>query len=295
MPRHRTAIRTIYFSLAGNVCLAVIKGIAGFFGHSHALVADAIESTTDVFASALVLVGLRYASRPADANHPYGHGRIEPLITFAVVAFLVFSATLIAYQSIVNILTPHRMPALWTLYVLAGIIVWKETSYRIVMRRGVATDSSALKADAWHHRSDAITSVTAFVGISIARCCGPGYETADDWAALVAAAIILYNAYLIFRPALGEIMDEHFYDELVDRIRAVSITVPGIQGTEKCHIRKAGMHYHVDLHAMVDGTLSVTEGHTLAHRLVDCLKEELPELGQVLVHVEPSPGIPTVK
>jgi len=284
----QTAVKAIYFSIVGNTCLAVVKGIAGFFGNSYALIADAIESTTDIFSSFLVLFGIKYSNRPADANHPYGHGRAEPLVTFLVVGFLITSATVIAYESISNIGTPHELPKPWTLIVLGAIIIWKEFSFRLVMKRGIQTNSSSLKADAWHHRSDAITSVAAFIGITIAIILGKGYESADDWAALFASGFILYNSYLIFRPALGEIMDEHLYDDLVDEIRTVSLNVDGIIETEKCFIRKSGMKYHVDLHAVVDATISVKEGHDLAHLLKDTLREKIFELGHVLIHIEPS-------
>ena len=287
MNNEQTAIRTTYFSIIGNTSLALIKGLAGFFGNSYALIADAIESTTDIFSSLLVLFGLKYAKRPADENHPYGHGKIEPLITFLVVAFLVTSATIIAYESIQNIQTPHKVPKSWTLIVLGCIIVWKEISFRIVLKKSKETNSSSLKADAWHHRSDAITSIMAFIGISIALIFGKGYETADDWAALFASAFILYNSYLIFRPALGEIMDEHLYDDLLEEIREESIKVKGVVGTEKCFIRKAGMKYHVDLHAIVDGEISVKKGHDIAHNLKDYLRNKIPNLGHVLIHIEP--------
>lgn len=283
----QTAIRTTFFSITGNICLVLIKGLAGIFGNSYALIADAIESTTDVFSSLLVLFGLKYAERPADKNHPYGHGRIEPLVTFLVVAFLVTSATIIVYESIQNIRTPHKVPESWTLIVLSGIILWKEISYRVVIKKSKETNSSSLKADAWHHRSDSITSVMAFLGISIAVLFGKGYETADDWAALIASAFILYNSYLIFRPALGEIMDEQLYDHLLEEIRVRSVEVKGILGTEKCFIRKAGMKYHVDLHAIVNGEISVKEGHELAHRLKNHLRKEISNLGHVLIHIEP--------
>jgi cation diffusion facilitator family transporter len=287
MNSEQTAIRVSYFSIIGNTSLALIKGFAGFSGNSYALIADAIESTTDIFSSLLVLFGLKYARRPADANHPYGHGKIEPLITFLVVAFLVTSATIIAYESIQNIRTPHKVPKSWTLIVLGGIILWKEISFRIVLKKSNQTNSSSLKADAWHHRSDAITSVMAFIGISIALIFGKGYETADDWAALLASTFILYNSYQIFRPALGEIMDEHLYDDLLTEVREESIKVNGVLATEKCFIRKAGMKYHIDLHAIVDGTISVKEGHDISHRLKDHLRKEIPNLGHVLIHIEP--------
>ena len=288
MTNEQIAIKATYFSIIGNTSLAIIKGLAGFFGNSYALIADAIESTTDIFSSFLVLFGIKYASKPADENHPYGHGRAEPLITFLVVGFLITSATVIAYESIQNINTPHELPKIWTLFVLAPLIIWKEISFRLVMKKAKETNSSSLKADAWHHRSDAITSVAAFIGISIAIYFGKGYETADDWAALFASGFILYNSYLIFRPALGEIMDEHLYDDLVEKIRQVSLTVEGIIDTEKCFIRKAGMKYHVDLHAIVDGNSTVKEGHDLAHKLKDTLGTEILELGNVLIHIEPN-------
>ena len=288
MNNEKTAIRTVYFSIVANTGLAIIKGLAGFFGNSYALIADAIESTTDIFSSLLVLLGLKYAKRPADKNHPYGHGKIEPLITFVVVAFLVTSATIIAYESIQHIRTPHKIPKPWTLFILGGIILWKEISYRIVIKKSVETNSTSLRADAWHHRSDAITSVMAFIGISIAIIFGEGYETADDWAALLASVFILYNSYLIFRPALGEIMDENLYDDLIQEIRNESLKVDGILGTEKCFIRKTGMMYHIDLHAIVDADISVKEGHDLAHKLKDSLRNGIPNLGHVLIHIEPS-------
>ncbi|TDE53732.1 cation diffusion facilitator family transporter [Flavobacterium sp. GT3P67] len=288
MSTEQTAIKATYFSIIGNTSLAIIKGLAGFFGNSYALIADAIESTTDIFASFLVLFGIKYSNRPADKNHPYGHGRAEPLITFLVVGFLITSATIIAYESIINIGTPHQLPKPWTLIVLGAIIIWKEYSFRLVMKRSIQTNSSSLRADAWHHRSDAITSVAAFLGISIALILGDGYESADDWAALFASGFILYNSYQIFRPALGEIMDEHLYDDLIEQIRIVSLQVDGIIDTEKCFIRKAGMQYHVDLHAIVDSNITVKEGHDLAHKLKDTLQEKIPELGHVLIHVEPN-------
>ncbi len=287
LSNEKKAINTIVFSIVGNFFLALIKGIAGFFGNSYALIADAIESTTDIFSSILVLFGLKYANKPADKNHPYGHGKIEPLITFLLVGFLVISATFIAHESIQNIRNPHALPEKWTLIVLALIIAWKELSFRIVIQKSEETNSSSLKADAWHHRSDAITSIAAFIGISMALMLGKGYESADDWAALFASGFILYNSYLIFRPALGEIMDEHFYDDLVEDIRRISLTVEGIISTEKCFIRKVGMIYHVDLHAKVNGSISVTDGHNLAHQLKDTLRAEIPQLGHVLIHIEP--------
>src|ERR1035437_4894915 len=282
------AIKTTYLSLFGNVSLAIIKWIVGYFGNSHALIADAIESTTDIFTSFLVLFGLKNSSKPADKNHPYGHGRAEPLITFLVVGFLITSATIIAYESIQHLSTPRESPKPYTLIVIGAIIIIKELFYRIVAKKSKETKSSSLKAEAWHHRSDAITSLAVFIGISIALIFGKGYETADDWAALVAAFVILYNCYLIFRPALGEIMDEHLYDDLVDEIRLVSKKEEGVIDTEKCYVRKSGIKFHVDLHAIVDSKISVKKGHEISHNLKDRLLSEIPLLADILIHIEPS-------
>ena len=286
MPHEKTAIKTIYFSIISNIGLAIIKWLAGFFGHSYALIADAIESTSDIFSSILVLVGIKYSSKPADKNHPYGHGRVEPLITFAVVVFLVISAIIIAKQSIINIRTPHEMPKNYTLIILGGIIIWKEISYRLVVRKSKETKSTSLRADAWHHRSDAITSLAAFIGIIIALIFN--YSQADDWAARLASLFILYNSYLIFRPALGEIMDEHTHDDIVNQIRVIAKKVEGVVDTEKCFIRKTGMKYHVDLHIIVLSEISVKEGHDISHRASNSLKEALPELSNILIHIEPN-------
>ncbi|HUH34856.1 MAG TPA: cation diffusion facilitator family transporter [Moheibacter sp.] len=283
----KTAIRTSIFSIFGNLLMAVVKFIAGVLGNSYALIADAIESSADVFSSVLVLVGLKFSTKPADENHPYGHGRYEVLSTFAVIGFLVVSATVIAIESIRNIQTPHQGPEVFTLYVLAAIILFKEFSFHYVMRKSKLTNSSSLKADAWHHRSDAITSILAFVGILIAVVLGDGYEAADDWAALIASGIIVFNAYRIFRPVVGEISDEQLYDELIEQIRVIALTVPGVVATEKCHVRKMGMTFYVDLHMIVSGEISVKEGHRIAHDLKDEVQRILPEIADVLVHTEP--------
>jgi len=288
MSLQKTAQKTIYFSILSSVFLALIKWISGILGHSYALIADAIESTSDIFSSLLVLVGIKYSSKPADENHPYGHGRIEPLVTFLVVGFLIVSALIIARQAIINIQTPHELPKYFTLIILFIIIVWKEISYRVVVKKSKEIKSTSLKADAWHHRSDAITSVAAFIGITVALILGKGYENADDYAALFASFFILYNSYLIFRPALGEILDEHTYDDMALEIKKISKKVDGVIDTEKCLIRKTGMNFHVDLHVILDGSISIKEGHFISHKVKDKLMKELPEISNILIHIEPN-------
>ena len=273
--------------IGANVALVLGKGTAGVLGNSYALIADAIESATDIVSSGIVWLGLRTAAREPDDNHPYGHGKAEPLAALLVAGALMAAAVYIAYESLVRIQTPHALPARFTLAVLAVIIILKETLYRRVLRVGTEVDSSAVKADAWHHRADAITSATAFVGISIALIGGPGYESADDWAALVACGFILYNAWHIFRPAFGEIMDEAPAGLWVADIRALAEAVPGVVATEKCFVRKMGFEFFADLHIVVDGAVSVREGHAIAGAVKAAIKRARPAVYNVLVHVEP--------
>lgn len=287
MKNQHSAIKTTYLSITGNAGLAIIKWITGYLGNSFALISDAIESTADIFSSILVLFGLKYSIKPPDKNHPYGHGRAEPLFTFLVVAFLMISAIIIAWQSIINITTPHQLPKSYTLLILGVIIIIKEFFYRFINKRSKETKSSVLKADAWHHRSDAITSLAAFLGISIALIFGKGYESADDWAALFASMIIFYNSYKIFRPALSEIMDENLYEDLVFQIKSTAKTVNGVMDTEKCYFRKTGLKFYMDLHITVDANITVKEGHYISHNLKDRLKQNFPDIADVLIHIEP--------
>ena len=269
----KQAKRTALFSVVTNALLAGVKGTAG------------------IISSFLVLIGIQYASKPADEDHPYGHGKAEPLVTFAVVGFLLVSATIIAVESIRHLSEKQEQPAFFTLYVLAAIILIKELSYQYVYRKGQQTNSTSLKADAWHHRSDAISSLIAFLGILATFLLGKGFEKADDWAALIASFFIVYNAYRIFRPALGEIMDEHTHHDLIDQIHLSAAEVPGVLGIEKCWARKNGMTYVVDLHLELDGNLSVTEGHAISHALKDHLMQEFPYLTEILIHIEPAPNL----
>jgi|SRR6218665_1573610 len=285
---HQKAQKFAVLSLLANVLLAVTKAFVGVIGNSYALIADAIESAGDVLSSILVILGLRYAQRPPDKNHPYGHGKAEALTTFLVVTLLFGAATLIVVESVKMIMTPHKSPEAFTLYFLLAVIAAKEIVFRIVTKVGTDLESTALKADAWHHRSDAITSLFAAGGITVALIFGDDYAEADDWAALIAAGIIYYNGIKILRPALAEVMDEHVYDDFIQQIREVGNTIENIDLIEKCNVRKSGMRYWVDIHVHVDGNMSVHDGHDLAHQLKEKLMTEFPQIEDVLVHVEPS-------
>lgn len=281
--------KSTLISIFLNLCLALIKGLAGFWGNSYALIADAIESTSDVFTSLIVWIGLRASTKVPDEKHPYGQGKAEPLAALVVALALIGAAIIIAIQSVEQIITPHHTPAAFTLLVLILVIVVKELLFRYVVKIGDDLESTALKADAWHHRSDAITSFTAFVGISIALIGGKGYESADDWAAMIASVFIVINAYKIFMEAFREIMDAAPPSEIENEIRAIASKVPQVAGLEKCRVRKMGFAYYVDLHVEVDGNLTVDVGHEIAHQVKDAIILQKPNVADVLVHIEPHP------
>lgn len=284
----KSGIRSTVIGIVTNLILAVVKAVAGVLGNSYALIADAIESLTDVLSSLVVFLGLRMAMRPPDANHPYGHGKAEPIAAVIVSLSLVGAAITIAIKSIHEIVTPHRAPAPFTLAVLAIVVIVKEVLFRYVVNVGEKTASTAVKTDAWHHRSDAITSGLAFVGISIALAGGRGWEGADDWAALFASGMILYNAAQLARPAVAELTDEVPSVDLLDNARAVALAVPDVAGLDKSYIRKMGFDYYLDLHVLVNGNLPVWRGHEIAHQVKDEIRRAYPQVADVLVHIEPA-------
>lgn len=274
--------------MAVNLVLAIIKIVAGILGNSYALIADGIESTTDIASSLVVWTGLKISALPPDEDHPFGHGKAEAVAGVVVALALLAAALLIAVQSIREIITPHHAPAWFTLLVLALVVTVKESLYRYAVRVGDELTSTAVKGDAWHHRSDALTSGAAFIGISIALIGGKGYESADDWAALLACGVIVFNGVRILRTALGEIMDAAVPDPLQAQIRDTASAVPGVIRIEKCRIRKSGLGLYVDIHVEVDGDLTVRHGHDIAHQVSGNLKNSSFSVLDVTVHIEPA-------
>jgi cation diffusion facilitator family transporter len=267
--------------------LAAIKIFTGIVGNSYALIADGIESLTDIFTSSIVLTGLYFASKPADENHPYGHGKAEPFAGVAVSFGIFIAAMIIVVQSVYEIITPHHAPEPFTLIVLVVVILTKETLFRFVIKVGKSVNSVAVKSDAWHHRSDAITSAAAFIGIVIALIGGPGYESADDFAALFASVIIIINAYRIFKPALFELLDTAPPTQVIQKVRTTAGKVENVMGIDKCFARKMGFEYFVDIHVLVNADLPVYKGHEIAHIVKDELMKEYSNISDVLVHIEP--------
>jgi cation diffusion facilitator family transporter len=280
-------MRAALLGLLVNISLVIGKLLAGIAGHSYALIADAIESSTDIFSSLVVWGGLRVATRPADDDYPYGYGRAESLAA-AVVSFMLLGAALgIAVAAVGEIITPHHMPAPFTLAVIVIVVSIKELLFRRVIRVGVEIGSTAVKADAWHHRSDAITSAAAFVGISIALWGGPGWESADDWASLVAAVVIAWNGLRLLRPAIQDLMDRMPEKPVIDQIESAARSVAGVRAIEKLRVRRLGAEYLVDLHVQADPALSLRDAHILSGKVKGGIRAAVPRVVSVLIHMEP--------
>jgi cation diffusion facilitator family transporter len=273
-----------------NAVLCAVKIGAGLIGHSYALIADGFESLLDIISSLLIWGGLKFAAKPPDATHPYGHGKAEPMTAILASVMILGAAAGLAVASIEAISVRHTAPAIFTLPVLVVVIVAKEIHSRRVKRLASETGSTAMEADAMHHRTDAITSAAALIGITVALVGGHGYEKADNWAALFACGIIGYNGLLIFWPSLRDLMDTAPPRTIQQQVWEASMKVEGVADTEQCRVRKMGLEYYVDLHVKVNGGMTVTEGHGIAHKVKDAVRQAVPEVADVLVHIEPARG-----
>jgi cation diffusion facilitator family transporter len=282
--------RSIQWAQAGlitNALLVLVKLIAGIVGHANALVADAVESSADIFSSLIVWMGLSIAARPADEDHPYGHGKAEPLAAAVVSLMLLGAAIGIVIMAIREIRSPQHLPAPFTLFVAAGVIIIKEILYRRVSRVGREVGGTAIVADAWHHRADAISSLAAFVGISVALVGGRGWEAADDWAALVAAGVVAVNGIRTLRPAISGLMDEAPDRSVKERVLHAAAEVDGVRSVENLNVRSSGLGFYVDVHVKADPTLSLEDAHEIAAKVKYAVLAAVPSVVGVLVHMEP--------
>ena len=283
----RRSIRWAQAGLLINALLVLVKLIAGIVGHANALVADAVESSADIFSSLIVWMGLSIAARPADEDHPYGHGKAEPLAAAVVSLMLLGAAIGISILAIREIRTPHHLPSPFTLFVAAGVIIVKEILYRRVSRVGKDVGSTAVTADAWHHRADAVSSLAAFIGISIALIGGRGWEAADDWAALVAAILVAVNGVRTLRPAISGLMDEAPDTTVKVRAMEAACSVEGVRRVENLKLRRSGLGFYVDLHVQADPTISLEDAHEIAAKVKYAILDAIPNAENVLVHMEP--------
>lgn len=286
--RAQESARLVLRGIALNGVLAVAKFTGGILGNTYALVADGAESLLDILSSLLVWAGFKVAAQPPDADHPYGHGKAEAVAALLVALFIFLMAGWVGWHSIHEIITPHRGPAWWTLLLLAAVIVTKALYSRRMGEVGERLGSTALGVEAMHHWSDALTSAAAFIGIAIALAGGPGWETADDWAALFACVIIAFNGVNMLTKALGDVMDSAVPEKFEAEIRAIALAVPGVGALDKVRMRKSGLSHLVDIQVCVDGALTVREGHDIAHAVKDALVASVPHaISDVTVHVEP--------
>ena len=286
-PANSSVIRSTQLGIVVNAVLAIVKLVAGITGNTYALVADAVESTADIFASLVVWGGLRVASRDPNEEYPFGYGKAESVAAAVVSMMLLIASMGIAFEAVREIRTPHRTPAPWTLLVIVGVLIVKFVLFRRTAAIGEDAHSTAVKADAAHHLGDAITSAAAFVGITIALWGGPGWEQADDWAALFASAVIFYNGVVLMRPALYDLMDRMPGIEIVEPVRSAAAAVPQVMAVEKLSARKAGMVYYVDIHVQANPSMSLREAHELSGAVKTAIRIQVPKVSGVLVHMEP--------
>jgi len=285
--RARRGIGAARLALGVNAVMVAVKVTTGLVGNSYALVADGVESTLDIFSSLIVWRGLAVASREADDEYHFGYGKAESIAAAVVAIMLLVAALGISIEAVRALVTPHHTPEPYTLLVLVGVVVVKEGLFRRVLRVGQEVGSTALTADAWHHRSDAITSAAAFVGITVALVGGPAWAPADAAAALVASGIIAFNGTRLLRPALQDLMDRAPEPDVLDRVDRVARAVEGVRAVEKIQARRAGIGYFVALHVEADPSISLEAAHLLGHNVKDAILDTLPSVLDVLVHMEP--------
>ena len=284
----QTGARLALIGLIINIAFAIIKIAGGVFGNAYALVADGMESVLDVAGSIVIWGGLRFAARPPDATHPYGHGKAEPLTAIFLAGIVLIAALALAVESAHTMFLPHSKPASFTLLILLMVVIVKETLFRYVLRFGRSAESIAIEADAWRHRADVLSSIAAFVGISIALIGGEKWRSADNWASIFVCLVISSFGVRILRPALYDILDTAPRGAIVDLVRESASSVPGVVRIDKSLIRKMGLSFYVDLHIEVDGNISVREGHHIAHAVKRAIQESDPRIADVLVHIEPA-------
>jgi cation diffusion facilitator family transporter len=284
----QTGARLALIGLVVNVAFAVVKIGGGILGHAYALTADGMESVLDVAGSIVIWGGLRFAARPPDETHPYGHGKAEPLTAIFVAGIVLIAAMALAVESAYTMFSPHAKPASATLLILLVVVVVKETLFRYVIRFGRTAESVAIEADAWRHRADVITSIAAFIGISIALIGGDNWRSADNWAAIFVCLVIASMGVRILRPALYEILDTAPRGQIVDRVREAASSVKGVVRIDKSLVRKMGLSFYADLHVEVDGDIPVRAGHHIAHEVKRAIQQSDPRIADVLVHIEPA-------
>ncbi len=284
---YHQATRAALLGLFVNLALGIVKLIGGIVSGSFALIADAVNSIGDVVSTVVVLIGLRIAQWPPDEEHPYGHTRAEGIAASNVALLVIISALFIAWESIQRFTQFHGIPPAWTLWIAGANVLIKEALFRYNTIVGKRTGSTALLANAWDHRSDALCSLAALVGLAVLRIGGEAFAWADELASLVIAGVIAWSGMKLFRSSASELLDVQADSHFVDAIRSSAKSVPGVEDVETLWVRKSGIEFFVDIHIEVDQERSVADGHRIGHLVKSKLLSEFVNLRDVLVHVEP--------
>ena len=287
-PYHEVT-RAALIGLGINLTLGVAKLVGGIFGNSFALIADAVNSLGDVVSTVVVLLALRIAQQPPDKEHPYGHTRAEGIAASNVAIIIIVSALLVGWEALQRLTLQHAIPPVWTLWIAGINVAIKEALYHYKVRIGRRTGSTSLIANAWDHRSDALSALAVLIGLAVIRWGGPQYIYADEVASLVVVAMIILSGIHLFRSSASDLMDMQAEPELVEQIRADALTVPGVMDVETLWVRKSGLEHFADIHIEVDPQMTVADGHEIGHTDKDHLLQHFPSVRDVLVHLEPYP------
>jgi cation diffusion facilitator family transporter len=285
----QTGQRVAALGMAVSAVLAVVKIVAGLHGHSTAVVADGLESASDVFASGFVLLGLTLAAIPPDENHPYGHGRVETLTGLLIGMFLFAGGALISYASVQRIGQPRESLASFVVYPLMASLVAKSSLAVYKFRYGRKLKSDALVADAWNDTMDSVSAVAALIAVGLTLIDPARFVETDRYGGFIVGLIVVTTGIRVAYDTAMQLMDTMPDEGLMRQVRDVARREPGVRGVEKCFARKTGLKYHVDLHLEVDPEMTVRRSHDIAHLVRLRILERLDWVADVLVHVEPAP------
>ena len=271
-----------------NAFLIACKFVAGILGHSQALIADAVHSVSDLFTDIVVLLGLKVGGKAPDEEHHFGHARIETLASAVVGLALIATALYLGIEAALNIYHHAQYQPTKLALIGAGVsIALKEALYHYTVRVGRRIKSQLIVANAWHHRSDSLSSVAVFLGVGGALI-NPSWHILDSFAALLVSFFIVKVGLDILKDSLREFTDTAPPPEILDSISTCARGVPGVLDMHDLRVRTSGGLYQMETHIVVDGQLSVTEGHRIAKAVESCLAEEVEDLDRVIVHVDPA-------
>ena len=283
-----TAVRVSMVSIAGNALLSLFKLLAGIFAHSGAMISDAVHSASDVVSSIIVIVGVRLAGRQPDKEHPYGHERMECVAAIVLAVILLVTGLFIGHSAIETIsggAEAAHTPGMLALIAAAVSIVCKEAMFWYTRFHAKRIDSGALMAEAWHHRSDALSSVGALIGIAGARL---GHPLLDPAASLVICVFIAKAAYDIFRDAMRRMVDRACSDEMEEELRECAMEQEGVLGVDLLQTRVFGSRVYVDIEIRANGNITLTASHAIAERVHAAIEQRFPKVKHIMVHVNPA-------